>query len=302
MFTPPNPATKNAIRKATYPGKLRMSRISSKVHESCCTDSGLVRNLEFVMSTNPYAPPVPSSDAVPAKRPFFKSGTRILFIAFLFGPLTIFLMSISVGTLLPTIIPHGVEIPEIVHYEGLMSRLVRGVSWSFVPVGTWVLMRSPVVLTVKKTRQIAQGTMVLALATAVCTWLITPLWYFGSIFYSPLAFIGEILRIGCTLGLLLVVYRIATSQSKKGIRVLSISAILLNILECVKNEFLDASASASVPWMIASTVFSVLVMWVFLATLWSARKLEDGSAELPLAPKAGKTKRRKRVGSQDENV
>lgn len=254
------------------------------------------------MATNPYAPPVPSAESLPVKRPFFKSGARILFLVFLLRLVCSFVFALGIGFLLPTVMSHGVEIPELADYEALTQRIMRAVFWGFVPVGAWVLARSPAVQTVKKTRQIAQGTTALALATAAFMWLSTLVWYFGSPFYSQIAFVGEILRIGCTQGLLLVVYRLATSQNQKGICVLAISSILLNILECVKDEFLDATPSPSVPWWIVQTVFALLVEVVFLATLWSARKLEDVRPEAPLDTKSIQAQRTSSRAARSESV
>lgn len=253
------------------------------------------------MTTNPYAPPVPSVQPFPVKRPFFKSGARILFLVFLLRLVCSFVFALGIGFLLPTIMSHGVEIPELADYEALTQRIMRAVFWGFVPVGAWVLTRSPAVQTVRKTLQIAHGTTGLALAAAAFMWLITLVWYFGSPFYSQIAIIAEILRISCTLALLLVVYRLATSQNRRRIRIISILAILLNILECVKDEILDANPSPSVPWWIVQIVFGLLVEAVFLATLWSARKLEDVPPEVPLTAKPQKPKRRSSRASRSES-
>lgn len=253
------------------------------------------------MSTNPYAPLVHSSEPIATKRHFTSSGATILFAGFAVYEL-VWQGSVIVKTFLDFIQLNQQALTNAIN---AFAVVVEVLAWPFIPLGLLLFTRScrlPSHQFPTKLRVVALGSSIIA----------TPLlWYNTARYFFPtrvpavnidvkLAFNGAFVIAFFSITLLLA--RVAKLRDERKTHFL---AILVLILLVPLGIAVKASRSTVIDHPIKALFETCLRLGphaLFLATIWSARKLEAPSGGLPRSKKRAKPKRRTAIVSSDKAV
>ncbi len=128
------------------------------------------------MPTNPYAPPVPSAEPFPAKRPFFKSGSGILLAAFVghfliaFGPYSLLLLGVAMTCEALRIS----NISGVLVYVSIINGIVA-IFTTLVPLGVWMFGR--VRRLENRLLWLWRGVITIAALQAILNWIRKIYWF-----------------------------------------------------------------------------------------------------------------------------
>lgn len=283
-----NLAGKNTIRKATYPDNLRDSRISRNALVSRCPGSRPVRNLEFVMTANPYSPPVESFTRIRTKRRFIKSGARLLFFAFLI-PTFIMVGRVLISDEAP---------PQTSNLDLLVAggiEIINALAGVCALVGIIMLCQDPHDLP-KKVSLWERGSVVVVSGTfaLLCLLKCVCLLFLDIEHYNQLLVPEFHGRWAAMLGSLWLIRAISELGSNDSMSRLATAAIVTNVVAHGVAILWDAVGVLP----LFSIMFFVLQYLLCFGTLWSAQDLEVSFAPRP--KKRAKPKRRTAIVSSDK--
>ena len=268
------------------------------------------------MTTNPYAPPVLSVEPVPVKRPFFKSGSRILFAAFVgrfvftTGPYILWLFSDPATTMQYF---DALRISSIRWYI-VIPCLTRGISaifMSFILIGVGILGRA--LRSSKRLLWLCWGVTLVAAIHVILNWAQLIDWYLFASRTSAeptqlLFALSSITKTPVLLGLMWLIRQLAKNRQSIRTYRLATATFLLILAGFGRSFFVEHPLpikSGANQWFLDNSLalgLTILEQLTLIATLWSARKLEDFPPEVPLIVKPIKPKRRSGRAARAENV